>query len=81
LAEANGVLALWDTIINFEVVLGDALRETVSAVMDKGLRGGDALFEESTSRCRGSQHPGDEAARPESQRQREERRGRKRQFQ
>jgi hypothetical protein len=72
LTEANGVLARWNTIINFEVFLGNALRGIRNAVRNKGTRtGNNVLFEGSTFQYRGFQHPGGEAAGPEFRRQRE----------
>ena len=70
LAEANGVLALRNAIIDFEGLLGNTLKGGEKNGKGKIVKG-SLPFEGSTFRCRGYQHPGDGDAQPESRRRRE----------
>jgi hypothetical protein len=73
LAEPDGVFSRRDTIIYFEIFLGNALKSDEKNGRKEEGKMGSLPFEESTFRCREFQHPADGGApdggaRPEIQR-------------
>jgi len=68
LAEPDGVLSRRDTVIRFEISLGNALEGDEKNGRKEERKMGSLPSEESTFRCRESQHPADGGARPEIRR-------------